>query len=226
LEIIESEDNAMKRFCYRGQYHSPQIISFIKGKKDHVEALLRTGRIYTATVFAFDNQNIFVYYECVDEELSPLEILPGAEAYLNKWPGTDETRWFIPMIDIYHSMQPNKEEEVHWHRTEHAVPKASMSLMRLDTLSSYIFYHVQLQEEKPSCNGKHMSIWSSEDIALLYSEKPDEKLENPHKGMLDTKNTPTDWGGVMIPHFIRREDGELYHMADIVLTMSEGDLSD
>lgn len=66
----------MKRFCYRGQYHNNAVLDFIKGKQSHIEDLLRAGKLFTATVFHFDNHNLFVYYECVQEELSP----PGAAA--------------------------------------------------------------------------------------------------------------------------------------------------
>lgn len=214
----------MQRFCYRGQYHDSAVIDFIQTRKDHIARLLRDGKIYTVTVFGFDNQNLFVYFECVDEILTPTDILPGIEVYMNEWPGNAEPRWFVPMTDVYHSIQPN-EEEVHlWHRTEHAVPHGMMSLMKMELLSSYTFWHVQMQEEKPAHCGKHLSIWMSEHIGLLYEEKPDAGVPNPHKGMLDTHNTPEDWSGLMRPHFNDFPDGKMYHDADILLTMSEGDL--
>lgn len=128
------------------------------------------------------------------------------------------------MTDIYHSIQPEGEEIQQWHRQTHTTPKANMSLMHMDKLSSYTFYHVQMQEELPGCNGKHLSIWSSEHIALLYQETPDGGIKNPHKGMLDTRNTPGNWSAVMIPHFRGFPDGELYHSAEVLLTLSEADL--
>ena len=216
----------MKRFCFRGQYKDEAVLSYVATQKQHIEGLLREGKIYTVTVFSYDNQNLFVYYECAGEEaLTPTDLFPGITAFMQPWPGEADVRWFVPMIDIYHSMQPNVEEEAAWHRTEPAKPKANMSQMKLDLLSSYIFYHVQLQEEKPAHNGKHMSIWQSEHIALLYHESPDTGYQNPQPGKLTTKHTPSNWRDVMVPHFNYFDDGQLYHSAEVVFTLSEGDLN-
>ena len=214
----------MRRFCYRGQYHDSAVLDFIPTKEAHIRSLLQSGKIYAATVFHFDYENLFVYYECADEELSPLDLLPGIEAYMKEWPGEATKRWFVPMTDVYHSIQPEGDEMNHWRRKEHATPKAAMSLMKMEKLSSYTFWHYQMQEEKPGHSGTYLSIWTSEHIALLYNETPDHGIPNPHKGILDTNNTPEDWTALMIPHFNYRPDGELYHNAEIVLTLSEGDL--
>lgn len=215
----------MKRFCYRGQYIDEKVFAYIEDTKQQIETLLRDGKIYTVTVFSHDNQNLLIYYECVGEEtFTPTDLFPDITAYMQPWPGTGQLRWFVPMIDIYHSMQPDGEEESAWHRTEHAEPIGNMSQMKLDKLSSYIFYHFQLQEERPAGNGKHMSIWMSEDMAILYHEKPDTGWENPRPGMLNTAHTPNNWRDVMIPHFNLFEDGQIYHSAKVVFTMSEGDL--
>ena len=217
----------MRRFCFRGQYQDEAVLSYIATEKTHIEELLRSGKIYTVTVFAYDNQNLFVYYECVGTQiLTPLDLFPGIASYMQPWPGEADVRYFVPMIDVYHSMQPDEQEEMSWHRTEHARPKAMMSRMKMDLLSSYTFYHVQLQEEKPAANGKHLSIWSSEHIALLYQEAPDTGYTDPKPGKLTTANTPANWTEVMIPHFEYFEDGQLYHAAEVVFTMSEGDLKE
>ncbi len=216
----------MKRFCYRGQYKDEAVLSYVSTQKEHIEALLREGKIYTVTVFSYDNQNLFIYYECVGEtELTPMDLFPGITDFMHSWPGEAAPRWFIPMIDVYHSILPNAEEEAAWHRTAPAKPRANMSWMKLDMLSSYTFYHVQLQEEKPATNGKHLTIWQNEHIALLYNESPDTGYENPHPGKLTTQNTPDGWTEVMIPHFNYFDDGNLYHAAKVEFTLSEGDLN-
>jgi hypothetical protein len=94
-----------------------------------------------------------------------------------------------------------------------------------ERLDSYVRdFAADVAEEKVASNGKHLSIWSSEDVALLYGESPDEGLQNPHKGILDTQNTPKGWAALMRPHFNIRPDGEIYHAANVVLTLSEADL--
>ena len=215
----------MKRFCYRGQYHDEAVFDFIQTKQEHIKALLADNRLYTFTVFRFENKNLFVYYECVDEEFAPTQLLPGIEAYLNTWPGEEAPRAFVPMTDIYHSYLPNEEESAAWHRTERVVPTAQMSRMNKDRLSSYIFYHVQLQEETPGSNGKHLTIWANENVALLYNEKIEGTPVAYRKGMLDTHQTPADWKGTMVPHFTYYNDGVLYHSAEVGLTLSEADLT-
>ena len=63
LPTNERNGDTMKRFCFRGQYKDEAVLSYVTTQKQHIEGLLREGKIYTVTVFSYDNQNLFVYYE-------------------------------------------------------------------------------------------------------------------------------------------------------------------
>jgi L-rhamnose mutarotase len=83
--------------------------------------------------------------------------------------------------------------------------------LRPEMVSSYIFYHFQLQEEKPGALGsKYGLISQHENLLFFYMEKPDVAENESYAGHLKTQNTPPNWGDVMDPHFQpwSDEDGE------------------
>ncbi len=215
----------MKRFCYRAQYSDDRILDCIAQLGDHIDGLIREDRILAATVFAYDARNLYFYYECTNEALAPEEVFPGLESFLLGWPGEEELRHFLPMMEIYHSYAPDEREQDAWRRTRAVEPSAAMSRMVPERLAAYIFYHFQRQEEQPASEGRHLSIWGDGATALLYDELPEEPVENPRPGMLSPRhNTPENWNEIMLPHFYYFEDGEVYHYARVLLSRSHATL--
>jgi hypothetical protein len=68
----------------------------------------------------------------------------------------------------------------------------------------YIFYHYQLQEERPGGGDKYSRIFLSDDIAFFYGEVPEVIEPVYYLGSLSTHNTPPDreWQNIMNEHFI------------------------
>jgi hypothetical protein len=86
-------------------------------------------------------------------------------------------------------------------------------------VSSYIFSHYQLQEERPGQHDKYWLISLHEDLLFFYQELP--PFPAPRPGKLATTNTPDDWQAVMFPHFEQWDDAppgaEIWRPVELIL---------
>lgn len=79
-------------------------------------------------------------------------------------------------------------------------------------ISSYIYYHYQLQEERAFTGDKYEIIAMHENLLFGYQEFPKVIEEPVVPGRLNTKGTPENWqDSCMDLHFQPwEEDGYLY----------------
>lgn len=195
----------MKRFIYRAKLKAERKDEFhasLANLKSGLEADHANGKIMTLSVFHW-NDNLFLYYECVNEAMEPDRLLGALNHCLEQWPGNGKARGWVPMMDIFHYNQPVSAE--HWSRKEPVLQRcAKIARLKEEMYSSYIFYHYQFQEEKPAVAGnKYRIIAAHENLLFSYHEMP-AIIENPalYKGKLGTNNTPSNWAALMEPHFI------------------------
>ena len=73
-------------------------------------------------------------------------------------------------------------------------------------VSSYIFYHYQLQEEKQCSGDKYSSIYLLGNLLAMYHEFPIEEEKEKYNGKLKTNNTPINWHEIMSQHFLSWDD--------------------
>jgi hypothetical protein len=195
------------RALYRAQSKPGQEAAAVVHFQSAVATLQRgldQGDLLIASLFRWRNQ-FFAYWEGL-QRLVPLEELFGdMTAFLETWPGADSPRTFVPMIDIFHCQEPVDSD--HWRRKQ-PIERIQGRITRLkpEMASSYIFYHYQLQEEKPGSFDKHCLIAMHENLLFFYQEVPAVVETPPRPGKLPTKNTPDDWHGTMFPHFLLWED--------------------
>jgi hypothetical protein len=199
----------LERFTYRAcikQGEEDKVREAIMQLKDSADLLVKSGDIMTASMFKW-GRNLFVYYECTGKEYLPCQLFSTLEELLMGWPGGDNERKWVRMMDIYHCVEPVSVE--HWRR-KIPVKTNTARLMRLkpEMLSSYIFYHWQYQEEDPGCWCKYSSIYLNENLTIMFNEDPDPPEVPPYKGKLNTTNTPTNWQELMFEHCIPWEDVE------------------
>lgn len=103
--------------------------------------------------------------------------------------------------EIFHYSKPMHAQQ--WKRKlENKEPFVRQCRLLPDKISSYIYYHYQLQEELPGDGNRYGVIYLFRDNLLFYSEMPNEPETEPHAPGLPTHDSPRAiWGEVMAPHF-------------------------
>ena len=193
----------LRRSCYIAQCQNGKT-DIIKQIIKNNEVTINKDPILTLSLFR-DEDTIFLYYECIDKEMSPAEILGDISSYVNTWPSPDGERLWVPMNDIFHYNKPLSLD--HWKRkNEVKKPIGKIAKLKPEMISSYIFHHYQYQEEKPSDGDKYGIINIHENLMFFYLEEPCFKEEAQYEGKLNTRNSPKNWREVMEPHFIYWED--------------------
>ena len=185
-----------------------------------VEAL-QTESLLTASLFQWQ-ATLFLYVESVGLALDADDLLGDLEGYLQAWPGgADGGRYWVPMMDIFHYSAPQRVD--HWRRKSPVEkPYGRVIRLRPEKVSSYIFYHYQLQEEHPGRGDKYGLIAIHEDLLFFYQEQPRVAEESPAQPTLNTSNTPPNWGELMSQHFAPWSDPGEPEWRPITLLASVG----
>jgi len=194
--------STVHRCVYRAQARPGQEAVAAAALCTHVETRplgFAPGDVMTVSLFQL-GRHFFAYWESVDLAVAPAALFGADHPALLGWPGEDAPRLFAPMLDIFHWQSP--ADVAHWRRKAPA-ERISGRLARLkpEMASSYIFYHFQLQEERPGSVDKYGQISLHENVIFFYQEFP-YLVEPPAvPGKLATTNTPDHWQEVMFPHF-------------------------
>jgi hypothetical protein len=181
-----------------------------------------SGDLLTLSLFRL-GRHLFAYWESVGTPVSPETLFDSMHDTLMPWPGRDAPRIFVPMTDIFHWQTPANLN--HWRRKA-PVERISGRLARLnpELASSYIFYHYQLQEERPGSVEKYGMISLHEELIFFYQEYPATVEAPAVPGKLATANTPDGWQEVMFPHFHLWDDTvppeHIWRTLDLVLHRS------
>jgi len=202
----------IQRYIYRAawqQGRKEEGIAALAGS-GQAQELVRQGRLMTAAAFHW-RDNLFLYYECMDHEIAPEEVAGAAVSYLNDWPGQAEPRKWIRMVDVFHFNEPADTE--HWLRKAPVERRGGrVAHLKPDMVSSYIYYHYQLQEERAFFGPKYEIIGMHENLLFGYQEFPSVVEEPAVQGRLSTKGTPDNWSDSRMElHFQPwDDDGYLY----------------
>jgi len=175
------------------------------GEGAAARALVASGELMTAAAFAWKS-NLFLYYECVTRNALPEEVAAEAAPFLAEWPGREEPRQWIEMIDVFHFNEPASYE--HWLRKQPVERRAGrVAHLKPEMAASYIYYHYQLQEERAFHGDKYEIIAMHENLLFGYQEFP-KTVEPPVvPGRLRTKGTPENWADSRMDlHFQPWED--------------------
>jgi hypothetical protein len=199
--------NTIHRTLYRAQIKPGQEPAALATLKEQVDALnlgFATGNLMTISLFRW-GAHLFAYWESIGSTITPEMLFGDMSTLLESWPGAAAPRSFVPMLDIFHWQEPAGVE--HWRRKA-PIDRISGRLARLNPAmaGSYIFYHYQLQEERPGSVDKYGQISLHENLIFFYQELPAIVEEPAIKGKLTTSNTPDHWHDVMFPHFVLWDD--------------------
>lgn len=215
----------IQRFVYRTQCKSAMetlTIAHFTAQTTALKQRIMNGTLMTAAVFQWQT-HFFVYYESLRQPLTPSDLFGDMRDLLEAWPGEVQKRTFVPMLDIFHCQEPANIE--HWRRKQ--PPErllGRITRLKPNMGSSYIFYHYQLQEERPGSFDKYGLIAMHENLLFFYQELPAIVETPPIPGKLTTANTPPDWQAVMFPHFTLWENAkpgqEIWQEIDLLLYIS------
>lgn len=217
----------LHRFVYRAQCRPGQEAASAaawRARSDALGDLQIAGRLLTASVFGWE-RHFFVYYETTDSALTPDDLAGDTGDLLESWPGGATGRCFVPMMDIFHCGEPR--DTGYWRRKSPPERVAArITRLQPEMVSSYIFYHYQLQEEKPGSFDKYCLITIHENLLFFYQEYPQVVESPPRVGKLTTTNSPENWQEVMFPHFRLWDDApageEIWRGIDLVLYAGNG----
>jgi hypothetical protein len=212
MSTIRWERSDIKRRMYRAQWKKGQIE---KGRLDlaaqlqYVQKLIETESIMTLAVYEWEH-HIFVYDECIGQEIAPEEIFPSLSDHLEDWPGQAEYRKWIPLVDVFHFNEPVSEE--HWRRKQPVERRVGrVAHLRPEMIGSYIYYHYQLQEERAFLGDKYEIIGLHENLLFGYQEFPKVIEEPAAPRKLHTSGTPANWEDTRMDlHFQPWEDGHIF----------------
>lgn len=201
----------MKRFIYRAilkDMEDEKVDSCITTLEASAKALICKGVLMTLSLFKL-NRNLFLYYECINENITPAGITPELDSMLEMRPDGNGGKIWIPMSDIFHFSEPVSVE--HWKRKEPVQKRVGMiARIRPDMLSSYIYYHYMLQEGQLTIVNKYCMIGLDENLIFYYEEQPVTSELPQRRGKLNTNGLPSDWQNIwqdlMEPHFILWEE--------------------
>ena len=205
---------SIHRSTYRAQAKAGQreaALAHFHQSAQQFKLGLAVGDLMTISLFRW-GAYFFVYWESVGQEILPEALFGDMSESLESWhgganPQPPQARCFVPMMDIFHCLAA--ENVAQWKRK--AIPEritGRVARLQPEMVSSYIFYHYQLQEEKPGSFDKYGIISLHENLIFFYQEHPFVVEEPLPKGKLSTSHTPPDWHGVMFPHFMLWNDAE------------------
>ena len=192
----------MKRYLFRaaiaGAEEAERFPETFAASKEALEASLKGAGVWTFSLFRWE-RHLFAYLE-TDDESFRLDFPPALRKLLAPWPGESEPRYAAPMVDIFHDGEPVDRKR--W-RTGRVVETCVGSLARLkpEQYASYVFYHYQMQEERPESFNQTYIIGAHELLIFSYAELPNSLSGSPRRGKLDTNHTPGGWHELMAPHF-------------------------
>lgn len=202
----------IKRMIYRAEWQEGLQSEGVNALQisDQANRLVEQGDLMTAAAFIW-NEQLFLYYECVDRQVEPDEIAAAAVPFLKDWPGQAKPRKWIRMVDVFHFNEPASYD--HWLRKQPIERRVGrVAHLKPEMISSYIYYHYQLQEERAFHGDKYEIIAIHENLLFGYQEFPKVIEEPVVPGRLATKGTPVPWeDSRMDLHFQPwEEDGHLY----------------
>jgi hypothetical protein len=170
---------------------------------------LHSGELMVMTGHKW-KRSVFLYYECMHEPLHPSRWFADLADVLEDWPGLDQYRSWIPMVDVFHFNEPVSAE--HWRRKEPVERRVGRVAHLLpEKMASYIYYHHQLQEEHAFFGPKYEIIAMHENLLFGYQEFPAVVEEPLAPRRLATAGTPENWSDSRMDlHFQAWEDGHLF----------------
>lgn len=148
----------------------------------------------TYAALAYDENRVYLYVESNEKEVLPETLVRGE--FIQYPNGKNWER----ASEIFHYSVPVSEEQ--WKRKMDKTPLFRLNKLKPEKISSYIYYHYQLQEENLGRGDRYGVIYIVGDELIFYQETPKESETVKMQGLLSTSNSPKEeWGDLMNEHF-------------------------
>lgn len=146
---------------------APQQIS--EDDRKSVETHIANGQCLTTALYQHKDM-LFLYYEALDEALTPVQLFPSLSEQLMLWPEKDGPEPWAYMYQIYYHSIPESPE--YWARGEKKTRRGRIAYLLPDKLYSYIYYHKAIVDEGLLEGDQYQSIALHENILFSYFEEP------------------------------------------------------
>ncbi len=140
-------------------------VAYIKDKDIEIR---ECDKISTHTLKYYNNLAV-LYYETVDANIKPEDFATGSTIAL------PDGRIWIEATEIFHYFEPKRDAQ--WTRKiVNKTQKIFVTHLNRDMIASYIYYHVEHQNDNQIGVDKFLSIFLFEDMVFMYCETPTEKI--------------------------------------------------
>lgn len=167
---------------------------------EKVELLKNSDIVTSSAAYYPEEKMIFVYYEAKNGNVGIDDVVKGN---MKKFPdGKDWCR----MIEVFHYFTPLKDEE--WTRkVANKTAEFRINKFYYEKVASYIMHHQQLEKYNLYNCDKFFSIFTYNNIGIIYGENPVEKITWAElEGRPHQPDIP-EWGAMMNEHFAEWPDG-------------------
>ncbi|MEF2245280.1 hypothetical protein [Paenibacillus sp. IITD108] len=198
----------MNRWMYRAQVKPGKQQLLQEALRDvqesWKEALVKKGA-ETCSIFAFEH-SLFIYVEAAFDSKDwswPEEV----HQWLEPWPDlAEEHTYQVFMPNVFYDGTVS-EAQICRQQRESIERIGSIAVLKPDMVSSYVFYHYQMQEEMPGSFNQSYCIGLHGALLFSYYELPAIKGAS-RVGKLATNHTPSNWHDVMAGHFTTGQGAE------------------
>ena len=111
-----------------------------------VRRLIQSGRLLTASVYYHGNM-CFLYYEALEEGVSPADFLKPLEACLELWPEEGGKTCWAPMYSIYWHSVPQDADSWMESRKGKKNRIGRIAFLYPEKMFSYTYWHQAIVEE-------------------------------------------------------------------------------
>lgn len=152
------------------EYADAELQAGLNSCQERIQELIHKGIIMTAALYHYKRM-LFFYYEAMEEQMVPEELLSALTPYLETWPSEDKARYWAEMYPVfYHAVPQNRED---WMRgTPPQIRRGRIAKLKTDKLFSYICHHRAIVEEGLLKGDKYQFIALHENILFSYFEEP------------------------------------------------------
>lgn len=182
------------RCHYRGHlksnYDQEELNLALDKCKNTIRNLISNETLMTAALYYHENM-LFLYYECIGDDISPTLFMEPIHTFLETWPTTSGLTFWANMYHIYYHAIPDGEDD--WKRPiEPSFRRGRIAYLKEENMFQYIYHHTAIVNEGLLAGDKYQSIALHDTILFSYFEEPKTTI-NIRRDLSKESSTIKDW---------------------------------